>query len=77
MDLDLTCEKLDWVQMIEYMAHCGHLGVGLIYCKLPRKNSALNNLSIVSLYLWENENCLRLKEWRRVLVDKYLYSLED
>jgi len=38
--------------MVECMALCVHLGVGLIYCKLPRKNSALNtcNLSIVSLY---------------------------
>jgi len=52
MDWDLTCEKLDCVQMVECMALCVHLGVGLIYCKLPRKNSALNtcNLSIVSLY---------------------------
>ena len=45
--------------MVEYMALCGHLGVGQIYCKITKKNSALNNLSIVSLYPWENENCVK------------------
>lgn len=63
--------------MVEYMAHCGHLGVGLIYCILTKKNSASNNLSRVSLYLWENENCVKLKDLRKVPVVKHLYPLED